>query len=153
MSCTTPETCSVCTRKCHQQVKYAFVSLRGLYPSAPDKPNQDSLCVHTHYGGDPESAFFGIFDGHGEFGTECSQFAKDKVCWEQVHRNFCPWQNGSGTPAHHACTTAYLFAMSSALENACCCRTIARQWREMREELPRGGKQMHASNNSKEHLA
>ncbi|KAF5836999.1 phosphatase 2C-like domain-containing protein [Dunaliella salina] len=61
------------------KVKYAFVSQRGLYPSAPDKPNQDSLCVHTHYGGDPESAFFGIFDGHGEFGTECSQFAKDKV--------------------------------------------------------------------------
>jgi len=61
------------------QVKYAFASLRGLYPNASDKPNQDSLCVHTHYGGDPEQAFFGIFDGHGEFGTECSQFAKDRV--------------------------------------------------------------------------
>jgi hypothetical protein len=61
------------------QVNYAFVSLRGLYPNAPDKPNQDSLCVHTHYGGDPEQAFFGIYDGHGEYGTECSQFAKDKV--------------------------------------------------------------------------
>lgn len=35
--------------------------------------------MHTHYGGDPEQAFFGIYDGHGEFGTECSQFAKDKV--------------------------------------------------------------------------
>lgn len=68
--------------KTHTQVNYAFVSLRGLYPGAPDKPNQDSLCVHTQYGGDPEQAFFGIYDGHGEFGTECSQFAKDKVSEE-----------------------------------------------------------------------
>lgn len=43
------------------------------------KANQDSLCVHTHFGGDPEQAFFGVYDGHGEYGTQCSQFAKDKV--------------------------------------------------------------------------
>jgi hypothetical protein len=59
-------------------LRYAFVSQRGYYPGAPTKANQDSLCVHTHFG-DSEQAFFGIFDGHGEFGTACSQYAKDKV--------------------------------------------------------------------------
>jgi len=61
------------------RLRYAFASLRGYYPSTPDKANQDSLCVHTHFGGDPEQAFFGIYDGHGEYGTQCSQFAKDKA--------------------------------------------------------------------------
>ncbi len=60
-------------------IRYAFVSQRGFYPGSPDKANQDSLCVHTHFGGDPEQALFGVFDGHGEYGTQCSQFAKDKV--------------------------------------------------------------------------
>lgn len=60
-------------------IRYAFVSQRGYYPDSPDKANQDSLCVHTHFGGDPEQVFFGVFDGHGEYGTQCSQFAKDKV--------------------------------------------------------------------------
>jgi hypothetical protein len=60
-------------------LRYAFVSQRGYYPGSPDKPNQDSLCVHTAFGGEPDQAFFGVFDGHGEFGTQCSQFAKDKV--------------------------------------------------------------------------
>lgn len=35
--------------------------------------------MHTHFGGEPDQAFFGVFDGHGEYGTQCSQFAKDKV--------------------------------------------------------------------------
>ncbi len=60
-------------------IRYAFVSQRGYYPGSPDKANQDSLCVHTHFGGDPEQVFVGVFDGHGEYGTQCSQFAKDKV--------------------------------------------------------------------------
>lgn len=60
-------------------IRYAFVSQRGYYPDSPDKANQDSLCIHTHFGGDPEQVFFGVFDGHGEYGTQCSQFAKDKV--------------------------------------------------------------------------
>ncbi|KAL6754679.1 phosphatase 2C and cyclic nucleotide-binding/kinase domain-containing protein-like protein [Haematococcus lacustris] len=60
-------------------LRYAFVSQRGYYPDTPSKANQDSLCIHTHFGGDPEQVFFGVFDGHGEYGTQCSQFAKDKV--------------------------------------------------------------------------
>lgn len=64
---------------CGINIRYAFVSQRGYYPDAPDKANQDSLCIHTHFGGDPEQVMFGVFDGHGEYGTQCSQFAKDKV--------------------------------------------------------------------------
>ncbi|KAG2485550.1 hypothetical protein HYH03_015717 [Edaphochlamys debaryana] len=60
-------------------IRYAFVSQRGYYPDAPNKANQDSLCVHTYFGADAEQCLFGVFDGHGEYGTQCSQFAKDKV--------------------------------------------------------------------------
>eukprot|EP00873_Tetraselmis_striata_P013623 jgi/Tetstr1/433887/TSEL_023067.t1 len=58
---------------------YAYVTQRGYYPEAPDKTNQDSFCVMTNFGGDLEQMFFGVFDGHGEFGTQCSQFARRKV--------------------------------------------------------------------------
>eukprot|EP00879_Flechtneria_rotunda_P007816 GHRR01008191.1.p1 GENE.GHRR01008191.1~~GHRR01008191.1.p1 ORF type:complete len:736 (+),score=253.14 GHRR01008191.1:238-2445(+) len=60
-------------------IRYAFVSQRGYYPDSPDKQNQDSFCVHTSFNGDPEQLLFGVFDGHGEAGTQCSQFARDKV--------------------------------------------------------------------------
>ena len=61
-------------------IRYAFVTQRGYYPDAPDKANQDSLCMHPQFGGDMEQALFGVFDGHGEYGTQCSQFAREKVC-------------------------------------------------------------------------
>ena len=40
---------------------------------------QDAVCVYRRFGGDPEQVFFGVFDGHGQTGTSCAQFAKDKV--------------------------------------------------------------------------
>ena len=60
-------------------LSYAYVSQRGYYPESLDKPNQDCFCVHTNFGGDPNCHFFGVFDGHGEHGTACSQFARDRV--------------------------------------------------------------------------
>lgn len=60
-------------------LRYAYVSQRGYYPDSPDKPNQDAFCASAYFGGDPDQLFFGIFDGHGENGTACSQFARDKV--------------------------------------------------------------------------
>ncbi|KAI8469911.1 MAG: phosphatase 2C-like domain-containing protein [Monoraphidium minutum] len=60
-------------------IRYAYVSQRGYYPDSPDKLNQDAFCVHTYFGGDPDQQFFGVFDGHGEFGTQVAQFARDKV--------------------------------------------------------------------------
>lgn len=41
---------------------------------------QDAVCVYRRYGGNPDQLFFGVFDGHGQQGTSCAQFAKDQVC-------------------------------------------------------------------------
>jgi len=40
---------------------------------------QDAVCAYRRFAGDPEQVFFGVFDGHGQHGTPCAQFAKDKV--------------------------------------------------------------------------
>ncbi|KAJ7549507.1 hypothetical protein O6H91_07G056700 [Diphasiastrum complanatum] len=68
------------------ELRYSYLSQRGYYPEALDKANQDSFCVHTQFGKDPNDHFFGVFDGHGEFGTQCSQFAKRNLC-ENLLRN------------------------------------------------------------------
>lgn len=68
------------------ELRYSYLSQRGYYPDALDKANQDSFCIHTPFGTNPDDHFFGVFDGHGEFGTQCSQFVKRKVC-ENLLRN------------------------------------------------------------------
>lgn len=60
-------------------LRYAFLSQRGYYPDSPDKANQDAVRAAEGLGGNAETHFFGVFDGHGEFGTECAQFVKDKL--------------------------------------------------------------------------
>uniref|UniRef100_A0A0C9RNT7 protein-serine/threonine phosphatase n=1 Tax=Wollemia nobilis TaxID=56998 RepID=A0A0C9RNT7_9CONI len=62
------------------ELKYSYLSQRGYYPEALEKANQDSFCIHTQFGKDSSDHFFGVFDGHGEFGTQCSQFVKKHVC-------------------------------------------------------------------------
>lgn len=62
------------------ELRYSSLSQRGYYPDALDKANQDSFCIHTPFGTDPNDHFFGVFDGHGEYGAECSQFVKRKLC-------------------------------------------------------------------------
>ncbi|KAL2321309.1 hypothetical protein Fmac_030278 [Flemingia macrophylla] len=68
------------------ELRYSFLSQRGYYPDALDKANQDSFCIHTPFGTNPNDHFFGVFDGHGEFGAQCSQFVKRKLC-ENLLRN------------------------------------------------------------------
>ncbi|OQR95323.1 cGMP-dependent protein kinase [Thraustotheca clavata] len=59
------------------KLSYAFVSQRGYYPDALNKPNQDAFtCLPTFY---QDKSFFGVFDGHGTTGEHCAQFARDKV--------------------------------------------------------------------------
>lgn len=65
---------------CNFELKYSYLSQRGYYPEALDKANQDSFCIHTQFGRDPNDHFFGVFDGHGEYGTQCSQFVKKHLC-------------------------------------------------------------------------
>ncbi|KAF9612751.1 hypothetical protein IFM89_003761 [Coptis chinensis] len=68
------------------ELKYSYLSQRGYYPDALDKANQDSFCIHTPFGTNPDDHFFGVFDGHGEYGAQCSQFVKKKLC-ENLLRN------------------------------------------------------------------
>ncbi|XP_022856871.1 protein phosphatase 2C and cyclic nucleotide-binding/kinase domain-containing protein-like [Olea europaea var. sylvestris] len=65
---------------------YSFLSQRGYYPDALDKANQDSFCIHTPFGSNLDDHFFGVFDGHGEVGAQCSNFVKQKLC-ENLLRN------------------------------------------------------------------
>jgi serine/threonine protein phosphatase PrpC len=60
-------------------LEYSVLTQRGYYPDSPDKENQDSFCVGTQIQGDPDIHFFGVFDGHGQFGTQCSNFVRDNL--------------------------------------------------------------------------
>lgn len=61
------------------KLSYSVISQRGYYPETPDKENQDSYCVRTNLQGNPNVHFFGVFDGHGQCGTQCSMFVKDRL--------------------------------------------------------------------------
>lgn len=87
-------------------LRYSYLSQRGYYPDALDKPNQDSFCIHTPFGTNPDDHFFGVFDGHGEYGAQCSQFAKRKLC-ENLLRN-----NRFQTDPIEACHSAFLLTNS-----------------------------------------
>ncbi|KAK1286704.1 Protein phosphatase 2C and cyclic nucleotide-binding/kinase domain-containing protein [Acorus calamus] len=84
------------------ELKYSYLSQRGYYPEALDKANQDSFCIHTPFGTNPDDHFFGVFDGHGELGAQCSQFAKRKIC-ENLLRN-----SKFHTDAVEACHASFL---------------------------------------------
>ncbi|KAJ1278995.1 hypothetical protein BS78_04G121100 [Paspalum vaginatum] len=68
-------------------LRYSFLSQRGYYPESLDKPNQDSYCIHTPFGTSPDDHFFGVFDGHGEYGAQCSQFVKQRLCENLLRDN------------------------------------------------------------------
>ncbi|PIA44729.1 hypothetical protein AQUCO_01700374v1 [Aquilegia coerulea] len=61
------------------RLEYSAVTQRGYYPDSPDKENQDCFCIKTQIQGNPNLHFFGVFDGHGQFGTQCSNFVKDRL--------------------------------------------------------------------------
>jgi hypothetical protein len=61
------------------RLQYAYVSQRGYYPDTPTKENQDAFVALPAFGGVATDHLFGVFDGHGEKGTQCAQFAADKA--------------------------------------------------------------------------
>jgi serine/threonine protein phosphatase PrpC/serine/threonine protein kinase len=69
-------------------MRYAVCSQRGYYPESTEKPNQDAYATRTHFRGERDEHLFGVFDGHGEFGTECAQFACERVQLELALREF-----------------------------------------------------------------
>ncbi|KAI4345526.1 hypothetical protein L6164_012640 [Bauhinia variegata] len=60
-------------------LEYSVLTQRGYYPDSPDKENQDSYCIKTQIQGKPSVHFFGVYDGHGQFGSQCSNFVKDRL--------------------------------------------------------------------------
>ncbi|XP_014621218.1 probable protein phosphatase 2C 35 isoform X3 [Glycine max] len=60
-------------------LEYSVLTQRGYYPDSPDKENQDSFSIRTQFQGNPSVHFFGVYDGHGEFGGQCSNFVKDRL--------------------------------------------------------------------------
>ncbi|KAK7264557.1 hypothetical protein RJT34_32166 [Clitoria ternatea] len=60
-------------------LEYTYLTQRGYYPESPDKENQDSFCIRTQIQGNPDVHFFGVFDGHGQCGSQCSNFVKDRL--------------------------------------------------------------------------
>ncbi|XP_030507831.2 probable protein phosphatase 2C 35 isoform X1 [Cannabis sativa] len=71
------ETVLVPSRNFH--LEYSALTQRGYYPDSLDKENQDCYSIKTQLQGDPNVHFLGVFDGHGQFGAQCSNFVKDKV--------------------------------------------------------------------------
>ncbi|KAG9151074.1 hypothetical protein Leryth_002663 [Lithospermum erythrorhizon] len=61
------------------RLEYSVLTQRGYYPDTPGKDNQDSFCIRSHIQGNPNVHFFGVFDGHGQFGTECAKFVSDRL--------------------------------------------------------------------------
>ena len=74
-----PEGFPINGESCNFTMKYFYVSQRGYYPNAMGKANQDSYAICERFMNDKNTHFFGIFDGHGEYGDSCSHFAANAV--------------------------------------------------------------------------
>ncbi|CAL9048951.1 unnamed protein product, partial [Musa banksii] len=61
------------------RLQYSSLTQRGYYPGWPDRANQDSFYVKTQFQGNPDLHFFGVFDGHGDLGAQCSAFVRDRL--------------------------------------------------------------------------
>jgi len=49
----------------------------GYYPEALDKPNQDAVCAHEAFGGNPDCLLLACFDGHGNHGAGAATFVAE----------------------------------------------------------------------------
>ncbi|GBG30816.1 Protein phosphatase 2C and cyclic nucleotide-binding/kinase domain-containing protein [Hondaea fermentalgiana] len=67
-------------------LRYGWVCQCGFYPEDLSKKNQDNLLVAPDLGPKyPDLSLFGVFDGHGRYGTECSTYAVDKFSKCMLH--------------------------------------------------------------------
>lgn len=58
------------------RARYAFQTQRGYYPDDPHKANQDTYGVTHTFAGEPGDSLFCVFDGHGDKGHDCANYAK-----------------------------------------------------------------------------
>jgi hypothetical protein len=69
-------------------IKYAWVTQRGYYPDQLDKENQDSYSISPKIIVNDDGkkfALFGVYDGHGNLGDLCSQYASTEVTYSLRH--------------------------------------------------------------------
>lgn len=60
-------------------VQYSIFSEVGASPSDPFKQNQDNYCVYETIIAGEKVSFFGVFDGHGEFGHDVSRMVRELI--------------------------------------------------------------------------
>jgi len=58
---------------------HVAISKKGYVPYNRDKQNQDAFVAAKEVKGDANITFFGVFDGHGEFGHHVSAFLRENI--------------------------------------------------------------------------
>lgn len=66
-------------RSGHRCIPFSHLCVSYCNSSAPDKANQDAYAISTNFAQKDSNALFGVFDGHGEYGDQCSGFVRDKL--------------------------------------------------------------------------
>ena len=60
--------------------KFAFATRMGYIPNNPFKQNQDSFILAPNIlNGQPALHYFGVCDGHGQYGKEVSSYIKGSL--------------------------------------------------------------------------
>lgn len=59
--------------------KFAFATRVGYMPNNPYKTNQDSFILAPNLLNQPALHYFGVADGHGQFGREVSNYVKSSL--------------------------------------------------------------------------
>jgi hypothetical protein len=62
-------------------LQYSALSHRGHYPDSPERENQDFFLIKTQLLLNPNLHLFGVFDGHGAYGTQCARFDPLFICF------------------------------------------------------------------------
>lgn len=71
---------------CGISLRYAYLSQRGHYPDDLEKANQDCFKIVEHFNDQPDQMLLGVFDGHGEYGDDCSRFVRDEIKGELIRQ-------------------------------------------------------------------
>ena len=85
-------------------LRYAWSSVRGFYPDAPAKKNQDSVLVAPRFQGAASDHAFAVLDGHGETGEACvSQLPRHGMANAQPRRRRARRLKPRGLPSGPLC--------------------------------------------------
>ncbi|MBA0600044.1 hypothetical protein Gorai_006243 [Gossypium raimondii] len=60
-------------------LQYSILTQLGYYQDTVERENQDSFCIKTQIQCNPNVHVFGVFDGHGQYGAQCSNFFNDRL--------------------------------------------------------------------------